>query len=466
MRSSTKEAYQLLQDGLEALSRVEHNGIRIDVDYLDSMINKTTRDILKIQKEMEADTHFLEWKKFCNKKGNEHNPRSRRSLGNFLVNGLGVTISELTETGKYKTDETVLNKIDLPLLKLFSKAEKLHKVKTTYLQGIRREVVNGFLHPSFNLNTVVTFRGSSSNPNFQNIPIRNKEYAALIRKAFIPRRGYVLSEVDYSGIEVKIAACYHKDENLLSYINDPTKDMHRDMAMECYLLNKKEVNKDIRYCAKNRFVFPEFYGSYYGECAEDLWNAIDSMNLQVDGISLKKHLRNNGIKSLGSRNSPAAGTFQYHIKQVENKFWNERFFDYKEWKIGWYKNYLRRGGFRTLTGFWIEGLYKRNDVINYPVQGSAFHCLLWSLIEMNKFIQLNGMKSMIVGQIHDSIIADVHEKEIQEYHSNLNNIMTKKIKKHWDWIIVPLDTEIDIADDNWHNKKQWKFVDGVLKEVK
>src|SRR5690606_20675796 len=114
-------------------------------------------------------------------------------------------------------------------------------------------------HHNFIANKICV-HNSSDSPNFQNLPIRNPKMAKIIRSAFIPRSDrHVLVEIDYSGIEVRVAACYHKDPVMIEYINDPTKDMHRDMAAQCYLAPPEQVSKQMRYCGKNMYVFPQFY---------------------------------------------------------------------------------------------------------------------------------------------------------------------------------------------------------------
>jgi DNA polymerase I len=114
---------------------------------------------------------------------------------------------------------------------------------------------------------------------------------------------------------------------------------------------------------------------------------------------------------------------------------------------------MKRGGFKTLTGFWIEGVMGRNDVINYPVQGSAFHCLLWSLIRLQRELRWGKMRALIVGQIHDSIVADVPADELDDFLPLAKRIMTEEIRKHWKWIIVPLDIEAEVSESNWFEKK-------------
>lgn len=234
--------------------------------------------------------------------------------------------------------------------------------------------------------------------------------------------------------------------------------------MQCYKLKKEQITKTIRYCAKNKFVFPQFYGSYFLECAKSLWEAIDLMDLETaDGIPLKKHLRMQGIKELGDKNSDwetgrietVRGTFMDHIREVEKDFWGNRFKVYKQWKYDWWHQYLEHGEFEFLTGFVGRGVYNKRQVCNYPIQGSAFHCLLWSLIRLQRWMKKNKMRSKIVAEIHDSLVIYFHVKEIDDVLAKAKQIMTVDIVKYWPWIIVPLTIEAEISEEgqSWAKKK-------------
>ena len=444
----TKESYDLFHQGTLALAEIEENGIRIDEQYMDKAIRRTKRKIGHRKMELSKSEIYKVWKTTYKEK---FKLRSGTQLGKILFDVMGLATPEKSEKGRYKTDEKALNKIDHPFVKDYLEIRKLEKALSTYLIGLNREVKDGLLHPFFNLHTTQTYRSSSQDPNFQNIPIRDDTICKLIRRAFIPRPGRRLIEIDYAGIEIRIAACYHKDSNMIRYINDKTKDLHRDMAMECYILKKFQVNSRTRYCGKNMFVFPQFYGDWYIDCARSLWNAIDEMKLMTEqGVPLKKHLREQGIRKLGVLNPkerPVKGTFEKHIQQIEKSFWGKRFFDYAQWKKDWYNEYKEKGWFLTKTEFICQGYMRRNEVINYPIQGSAFHCLLWSLIQLvRKELPKRKMKTLIIGQIHDSIVSDVPDEEVNEYLEIANYIMTKKLRRRWDWIIVPLEIEAKISE--------------------
>ena len=469
----TNKGYRLLHEGCIALSQVEANGMKIDTKYLHKAITQTGQKIDDIILQMKEDKIFKIWRREF---GRKTNIGSGEQLGKILFSVMDYPCLARTKTGRPKVDETAFASVDLDFVRDFVKLGKLKKARSTYLQGILRETTNGFLHPFFNLNIPRTYRGSSNHPNFQNIPVRNPEIAKLVRRAFIPRINHQIVEIDYSGVEICNATCYHKDPRMISYIKDKRKDLHRDAAMQVYKLSKKELTpkdkndkkevkraKDIRYCGKNMFIFPEFYGDYYIHCAKNLWEAIGQMNLKRrDGYDLYSHLETEGIYELGDCNpdkSPKEGTFEKHLQEVEDDFWNKRFRVYGQWKKDWYYAYLKKGYFDTLTGFRIEGLYGRNEVLNYPVQGSAFHWLLWSLIRIQKLLNKYKMRTLIVGQIHDSIVSDVYKKELRNYLEICKQVMTIDICKHWKWINVPLTVEAEVAPLNksWYEKKEYKL---------
>lgn len=452
-----KQAYRILHKGVQALARVESNGIRMDEEYLDRMIKKLDRKIKKLERRLESTKEMTLWRSVY---GPKTNLNSTKQLGHILFEKMEYEPPERTGTGRAKTDEKALRTLDSDFVRSLLEIRKLRKAITTYLKGIKREIVDGFLHPSFNLHTASTYRSSSDSPNFQNIPIRDPEMGKLIRKTFRARKNHHLVEIDYGALEVRIAACYHKDPTMISYICDESKDMHRDMAAECFMLPHEEVSKQVRYCGKNMFVFPQFYGDWYIDCAKHLWEAVDELNLQTNsGKSVSEHLGDKGIIELGELDPDFEDDccFVTHIRNVEKRFWKVRFPVYDQWKRDWYQNYLEKGFFKTKTGFVCSGYMKKNEVINYPVQGSAFHCLLWALTRLVMTeLPKRKMKTLIVGQIHDSIVADVPKEELDDYLVLANYVMTKLIRKVWDWIAVPLIIEAEVSPPggSWAEKEE------------
>lgn len=465
MVCATKEAVELFHNGAKALSRVEHVGIRIDERKLKENIKWTAGRISELDLEMKKTEV---WKKWRRRFGEKTNIESREQLGVILFDVMGYPSpgytegSENTKKKRHKVTEIALQNINDEFVGGYIEWQKMLKCKNTFLEGIRRETCEGYLHAIYNLNIARTFRSSADSPNFQNFPIRDKILGKLIREVFIPRKRHKLLEIDFKGIEVRVAACYNKDPVLIEYILDESKDMHRDMASQCYMIPPEEVSKEARYCGKNQFVFPEFYGDWYIECAKQLWESITKMDLKTNsGVPLKKVLARKGITELGAcdpNQKPVPGTFEHHIWMVEKDFWGRRFKVYAEWKDSWFAKYQKRGWFRMYTGFVESGVMSRNDVINHPVQGAAFHCLLWSLIELQNWLIKNKMRSMIVGQIHDSILLDCHEDEVEVVYEKAKEIMTRNLLQHWKWIIVPFDIEADLAHDNWNNKHTYPEV--------
>jgi len=249
------------------------------------------------------------------------------------------------------------------------------------------------------------------------------------------------------------------------YIENPESDMHGDMAKQIFKIENFDKSipehKYLRNAAKNSFVFPQFYGDYYVNCAEGLackWGHLPKSKWKKgQGVPmpegfLSDHLIKVGIKSYSE--------FEEHIKEVEYDFWYRRFKVYQKWKDKLWKEYQRKGYIDTLTGFRIGGLMRKNEVINSPIQGSAFHCLLWSFIQLDEISEKEGWNTKLIGQIHDSILFDADPKELNYVVPIIERVMTEDIRKAWDWIIVPLEVEMDICEPDrpWSEKKEflWK----------
>jgi len=458
-----QKGYQLLHEGAIALAQVEANGIRIDVPRLVETRRSLTEKLRCLRYEMEAEDVWKTWRR---RYGERANLTSREQLATILHVDLHYEVTDETETGRPATDEEALQKIDNPFVAKIVRYLKYQKTLGTFLTGIEREVVGDRLHPSFHLHTARTYRSSSSEPNFQNFPVRDKEISEIIRSHFIASKGHVLVENDFKGAEVVVSAAYHKDPNFISYITDPTKDMHRDMAAQIYLLEPEQVTKDIRYGAKNKFVFPQFYGDFYVACARNLWEWIRLGKLKSpEGDSLYNHLERQGITHLGvldPEQDPEDGSFEKHLEEVEDDFWNRRFMEYGRWRKLWYGKYLKRGYFDLLTGFRVHGSFNRNSVVNYPVQGSAFHCLLWALIRVNRLLATHRMRSMVVGQIHDSLVGDVAVGELKDYLAIVEEVVMVRLRKAYTWLVVPLEVEYEICPvgGNWFQKQEFKFKKG------
>lgn len=458
IQATRGDAYELFHRGTLALSRAEAAGIAIDVPYLERKIDEIESQIARTTERLKSDPIYTRMRR---RYGERTKLGSRRQLATIVFSEMGHKSIGQTKTGEIRADAEALETVDSDFVRDWLRNEKYKKLSATYLQGVLNETVNGFLHPFFNLNTVVTYRSSSDTPNFQNIPIRDPEIGRIIRRAFIPRPGRVLVEIDFKGAEVCVGACYHHDANMIRYITDASKDMHRDCAAELFAMRPGDVPKPLRNLVKGAFVFAEFYGSWYKNCAPDLWKGAAGMEYKP-GVSVLEHLaKKTGVVELGpcapprdgDFPEPEPGTFEARVATFERNFWDKRFPGYRDWKKQWFSDYERRGYFDMLTGFRCSGVYKKNEAVNYPIQGSAFHCLLWSLIELDDWLRRYRLKTKIVGQIHDSMLLDVPEDELADVLGRVQRIITKKLPAAWEWICVPLTVEIEGARTNWFDKK-------------
>lgn len=442
----TQEAIDLFLNGADCLSRASQFGFKIDLDKLSESKFECKKVLDSIESEIREIDIYKDWEsEYGNKLSYEANDQIL-----FLLKKRGYTWEKVTKKGKDAVDKEVLTKIDIPFTQKLLRWRKFNKLLNTYFRGIEAETINGYVHTNFLLHSTVSGRSSSTDPNFQNMPIRDKEQGKYIRSLIIPRGGCHIVELDYKALEVFIATCYHRDPTMIKYNTDPTTDMHRDASMDLFKVPMEEMSDKIRYFGKNRFVFPVFYGSIPENCAKALWESVDGCALK-NGTPLRLHLNQNGLADYDS--------FLAHVKSMYNKFWNERFAVYTKWKEKWYWKYRDNGYFDSYTGFRYSGEMKRNAVLNYPIQGSAFHCQLWSFCKITKRLDKLGMKSRLIGQIHDSIIANVPECELEAYIKLAKEIMTKELMAHWKWIIVPLEVEADVSPVNcsWFEKKKYKL---------
>lgn len=445
IEAKTKDAYKLMHDGALCLADIERTGIRIDIDYCKQKRSRVLAKQKRLEKTLLKHKDVQRWKK---RYGARFKLTSDKQLQILLYDMLGHKPTKAND-GKKKVDENTLLDLEVSFADDLIKLRRNDKIANTYLAQLIRETVNGYVHPMYNLHLIVSYRSSADHPSWQNMPVRIREVARAIRQAVLAREGRSIGELDYKGLEVRSNTWYHQDPVMIAYIKDKTKDMHRDMAMELFKLNVKQVSKLTRYAAKNAFVFPEFYGSFHEQCALSLWRYIKRLSLErTDGMPLHEHLKEQRIGTFRA--------FGRHVERVERRFWNERFRVYNQWRKRHMREYLRRGYFDMLTGFRCSGAMKKNEAINYRGQGTAFHCLLWSLIQLHDWLTSNDFETLVLGQIHDSIINDFAPEEQSIVLANARKIMCEDIREHWNWISTPLEIEAEIAppDTSWFEKKE------------
>jgi len=443
--ATTAEAYQLIHNGILALARAERQGIRIDVAYCEQKKKHLERKMKYLQKKLEDSKLYRQWRHIY---GNKTNIHSNHQLAKILYKILKIEPPKMTDKGGMgATDEDALKQIDMPELNAILQIRKLSKIKETYLGSFMRAEINGYIHPFFKLHTVRTFRSSSSDPNFQNIPKRDKEAMQICRRALLPRPGHMLIEADFSSIEVMVSCCYHKDPVMLNYVRDKKSDMHLDMAKQIFMFDTLDkripAHGRMRQAAKNGFVFPQFYGDYYGnnakgiaewvELPQRIWR--EGMGIELpDGSHISDHFREQKIRSFDR--------FIEHMRLVEDDFWNNRFKIYNAWKKTWIRQYQKLGYMKMLTGFTCSGMMRKNELTNYPIQGTAFHCLLLTFTLLDEIMRKEKWDSKLIGQVHDSIVMDVHPDEREHIENTAHRIVREELPKIWKWINVPLEIEV------------------------
>jgi uracil-DNA glycosylase family 4 len=446
------DAYKLFHEGTDSMAFMERSGIKINEEYYVRKDYYLENQIIKAEKKI---TESKEAKKFEKKRGRPLKIKkdiSNDDLRFLFYEVMGKNTNKYTASGLPSIDEEVLRKFKDPIADAILKRRKALKVQGTYVHQFLRESIQGHLWPFYDLVIPISFRGSSSKPNFTNIPKRDPEAKKITRSGIVPSEGNQIGDVDFSSIEVCTSACYHKDPKMIKYLTDPSSDMHRDSACDLWMLPTDQIAKKIRFFAKNQWVFAQFYGSYYGNCAKNLWETcIKELNLKTsDGTPLKEHLRQEGITKYH--------TFEEHCKTVEDTFW-KRFKVYKKWKDDNYNSYLKKGFIETFFGFRFTGLMNYNETSNYPIQGTAFHILLWTLNKTVKKARQEKWISKILGHIHDQLVFDFKTKEVDHIFNTVNQIATVQTRKNFKWITVPLSLEASIAEvgKSWFDTKEVKI---------
>lgn len=477
----TVDAIRLFHEGAVVLSEMSNSGVRVDVDY----IRRTSRKIAKQVKGIEADIEKSEvGQRWRSRYGHRANFGSRDQLAKVLFDDMKLEVQGTTaKGGRASTGKAALEKLDLPILKEFIKAEGLKKTVNTFLAAPLKEAVqqaDGFwyVYPLYKLNSTASFRSSSQSPGWHQVPKRDEDMARFVRKCYLPHPGDFMVDGDFETHEVRISACVNRDPTLVKYLEDPKSDMHRDTASEMFFLTPEDWEADkaaggilkrtVRHSAKNQFVFAQFFGSVYFQCAKPVWESMVRGDWKLpSGERVIDRLRKKGIKSLGETDPEVIrlegtkpGTFVHHLKEVERRMWQDRFPVYDQWKKDFFAEYQRTGFYRTVTGFVIHTHHARNEVVNTPIQGPAFHCLLWSLVVMQKKLRRYKMKSKLVGQIHDSSQGSVRPKERDAYCSMLYETMVEELPRAWPWITVRLGAEFEGTvepDRSWG--EQVKYVE-------
>lgn len=375
------------------LAAMEREGISIDVKTLKKYSAQLEIEIVAIDAEIQklAGTPF--------------NISSPKQVGDILFEVLKIAEKpKKTKTGQYATGEDILQKLikKHPIVEKILEYREMVKLKNTYIDTLPELVdpKTGRIHTSYNQVVAATGRLSSDNPNLQNIPIRS-ERGRQIRKAFIPRSDkYVLMSADYSQIELRIVASICGDKNMCDAFREG-KDIHTATAARVYGIAESEVTKEMRYKAKS-----VNFGIIYGQGAFGL-----AENLGISRGEAKELIENYFREYSGVK------------KYMDDMINFAREYGYVQTILG-RRRYLRD---ITSANAVVRGFAERN-AINAPIQGSAADMIKVAMIHVQAALQKGKFETKLLLQVHDELVFDVPETEIEKVKPVIEEAMVNALK--------------------------------------
>jgi DNA polymerase-1 len=400
--------YQVEMPVAKVLKEMEVEGINLDVDAL-----------LHYSAELETEINVLE-KGIIADAGTSFNIDSPKQLGDILFEVLKISNKvKKTKTGQYATSEEVLSKHvnDHPIVAKIMDYRQLRKLKSTYVDALPLLVnkTDGRIHTTYMQTVVPSGRLSSNNPNLQNIPIRS-EKGREIRKAFIAKNAdYLLMSADYSQVELRIIAALSGDKNMIEAFHQDA-DIHKATAAKVFNVPLNEVSKAQRSQAK-----AVNFGIIYGQSAFGL-----AQNLNISRTEAKSIIDN----------------YFTQYNRI-NEFIHESIENAR--KNGYVETLMKRRRYLddiNSSNAIVRGFAERN-AINIPIQGSAADVIKIAMINIQKRIKEEELKSRMLLQVHDELVFDVHQDEQGVFQNLVKFEMENAVK-----LPVPLIVEIDIAK-NW-----------------
>ncbi len=409
-KAETKKLFDEIEIPLiPVLAAMELEGINLDVPYLKLM----SVDMAKESSELEQKIYETAGEKF--------NLASPKQLGDVLFDKMkiGGAKQKKTKTGQYATGEEVLSYLahEHQIVKDILEWRQMVKLQSTYIDALPNQVdaKTGRVHTDYMQTVAATGRLSSNNPNLQNIPIRT-ERGRLIRKAFIARdENYTLVSADYSQIELRIIAALSGEENMIKAFQN-NEDIHRSTAAKVFNVALDEVTKEQRSNAKT-----VNFGIIYGVSAFGLSNQTSLSRKESAELIEAYYATYPKLKS-------------YMSNQVD--FAREN--GYVQTVLG-RRRYLKDINSANMM---VKSGAERNAV-NAPIQGSAADIIKIAMINIHKKLTSENWKSKMLLQVHDELVFDVHNSEIEKIQPMIKHEMENAFKMD-----VPLDVEIGVGK-NW-----------------
>jgi DNA polymerase-1 len=408
-KTSTKKLFEEIEIPLvKVLAAMEKEGIRVDVDFLKSL-SKTLDDDIKI---LEANIFETAGEKF--------NLASPKQLGDILFDKLkiGGVKQKKTKTGQYATGEEILSYLSTenPIVKDILDWRQLVKLQNTYVEALPNQVdkITQRIHTDYMQTVAATGRLSSNNPNLQNIPIRT-ERGRQIRKAFVARdENYTLVSADYSQIELRVIAALSGEENMIKAFQNH-EDIHKSTASKVFNVPLEEVTREQRSHAKT-----VNFGIIYG--------------VSAFGLSNQTSL---------SRSESAALIEAYYKTYPRLKSYIQEQIDFAR-DNGYVQTVLgRRRYLKDINSqnAIVRGGAERNAV-NAPIQGSAADIIKIAMINIHKKLTSENWKSKMLLQVHDELVFDVHNSELEKIQPMIKYEMEHAFK-----LDVPLDVDLGTGKD-------------------
>ena len=409
-KAETKKLFDEIEIPLiPVLAAMEMEGINLDEDFLK-----------KMSVEMAKESSALE-QKIYKTAGEKFNLASPKQLGDVLFDKLkiGGAKQKKTKTGQYATGEEVLSYLanDNEIVQDILEWRQMVKLQSTYIDALPNQVDKKThrVHTDYMQTVAATGRLSSNNPNLQNIPIRT-ERGRQIRKAFIPRdENHTLLSADYSQIELRIIAALSGEENMIKAFQNH-EDIHKSTAAKVFNVALEEVTKEQRSNAKT-----VNFGIIYGVSAFGLSNQTSLSRKESADLIEAYYQTYPKLKA-------------YMSEQVD--FAREN--GYVQTVLG-RRRYLKDINSANMM---VRSGAERNAV-NAPIQGSAADIIKIAMINIYKKLTEENWKSKMLLQVHDELVFDVHNSELEKIQPMIKHEMENAFK-----MAVPLDVEIGMGK-NW-----------------
>jgi len=401
--------YKVEEPLIRVLCDIEHEGVRIDGDFLNKYSKVLGKKIAEEQKEI----HKMA--------GVDFNIASPKQVGQVLFDKLKIKYRwRKTAGGQYSTDVEKLNELapDNEIIQKILQYRKYSKLKSTYVDALPHMIneKTGRVHSNFNQARAATGRLSSDNPNLQNIPIKD-EAGREIRKAFVPRdKDHILLAADYSQIELRLIADISKDAFMLDAFNKGL-DFHKATAAKVYDVPFEEVTAEQRRNAKT-----VNFSIIYGAGATNL------------------------SKQLGIKRGEAKELIETYFAQFKGLK------TYMDETV----NFARENGYvKTLVGRKriLRDINSRNGLarsnaermaINTPIQGSAADMIKLAMIEIHKEMKSRATRSKMIMQVHDELVFDIYKPELE----SMTELIVDKMRDALPSLSVPIIVEPGTGE-NW-----------------